>query len=115
MSTITKPFMFLVFVLAFVFFLDLVLLQVDINKTEMVLDQASIIVEQNEGNQTQIKTKLSELSKSYDNKYSITIDKSSGDTYLDGNEVVVEKVHNYISNNNKVTIHKSNVILNKQL
>lgn len=115
MNTITKPILFLTFILCFMYFLNLTLLFVTINKTDMVLNRVSYIVEKNGSDKNAIKSEVDALLSSYKTNYEVSYDYEENDDFRDVTKITIKTMYKYIGRDKQVEIEKSNVVMNTQM
>ncbi len=113
MNTITKPFMFLVFVMGLIFFINIVLLNITINKADVFMQKSSYILEKNNLDINKSKSEISKLENA--SNYEVTFKYYYDDKYLDAVKLNVKTEYDYIGRDHTVDINKEKLVLNKQL
>lgn len=115
MNTITKPFLFFVFIMGFIFFINLVLLFITINQTNMFMDDAALIAENNASNIEQAQQEINSLVKENDNKFQASFEYYYDNEYLDSTKLIVTTEYDYLGRNKVIPITTSKIIMNKQI
>lgn len=115
MNSITKPIMFLIFIIMLLWFINIVLIFIDYNRLNFFVQQGEVIVETTGFDSVAISKELSKLNSKYHNKFSYSIHEQDGKDYASSLIFDASIKHKNIYNRKSFDIKKRTLITNKQL
>ncbi len=115
MNVFTKPIMFFFFIICFIWFINVVLIFVQLNQMEVFLQSSALIVEKNGDDIESTEEEISQLNDQYNNKYIIKLEPIDGDQFLDSFELEIEYDYQYFGSRKDRQLKRKTIITNKQM
>ncbi len=115
MNTLIKPIMFFIFIMGLIFFLNIVLLFVRINQTDIILNKVSYIVQKDVNDVSELTKDINKLKLQYNNEFNVEYQYYYDNEFLDSTQVEVSTIYHYLGRKKDVTIKKNTIVMNQQM
>ena len=114
MNVIIKPIMFFLFIMWFLLFVNILVINIVQNNVGIILQEASYAVESSGSNKDLMEEKIREI-ENKNQGYEIELQYQDNNDFRDTTKVTVSYEYDYIALDKTREVTKSNIVMNKQI